>query len=64
MKSKKLMFSVGLAVVLAAVFALPGCPEPEPEEFLHSPYTGEKIQLTLTVPSIPVDYVDMATAIV
>jgi len=59
MKSKKWLISLGLAVVLVVAFALPSCTG-EPTEYLHSPYTGEKVELTLTVPTIPSDYVDMA----
>ena len=63
MKSKKWLISLGLAVVLVVAFALPSCTG-EPTEWLHSPYTGEKIELTLTVPTIPTDYVSMAQMIV
>jgi ABC-type transport system substrate-binding protein len=63
MKSKKWLISLGLAVVLVVAFAIPACTE-APTEWLHSPYTGEKIELTLTVPSIPTDYVSMASMIV
>ena len=64
MKSKKWLISLGLAVVLVVAFALPAC-EPEPAGgWLHSPYTDEKIELTLTVPAIPTDFVSMGTMIV
>ena len=62
MKSKKWLISLGLAVVLVVAFAIPACGEPT--EWLHSPYTDEKIELTLTVPTIPSDYVSMAQMIV
>lgn len=64
MKSKKWLISLGLAVVLVVAFALPAC-EPEPTGgWLHSPYTDEKVELTLTVPAIPTNYVSMGTMIV
>jgi len=63
MKSKKWLISLALAVILVVAFALPSC-NGEPTEWLHSPYTGEKIELTLTVPTIPSDYVSMAQMIV
>jgi len=41
MKSKKLLISLGLAIVLAVAFALPAC-NGEPEEYWYTP-EGEKI---------------------
>ena len=57
MKSKKWLISMVLAVVLIIAIVLPGCGEPT--EWLHSPYTNEKIELVLTLPNIPQDYVNM-----
>jgi len=62
-KSKKWLISLGLAVILVVSFAIPACTG-EPTEYLHSPYTDEKIELTLTVANMPADWVSMGGMIV
>jgi len=54
-KSKKWLISLGLAVVLVVALALTACTG-DGEEWLHSPYTNEKIELTLTSDTTAIFY--------
>jgi len=58
------LISLVPAVVLVVGVLVPGCAGGPTQEWLHSPYTNEKIELTLTVPTMPIDYVSMGEMIV
>jgi len=61
-KSKMWLISLVLAVVLVVGVVLPGCAGPA-KEWVHSPYTDEKLELKLAAPSEPLMVADMAKMI-